>query len=106
MFGKALRLLRRSHDLKQHDLASKLNISRSYISELESGSRTPSYDLLERYADTFKIPVSSLVFFAEALTGKAKTGSRLADAKGVIARKVLNMLEFLDDADDDHDQKK
>ena len=97
MFGKALRLLRRSHDLKQQELATRLKVSRSYISELESGNRTPSYDLLERYAETFKIPVSSLVFFAEALEEESGVATRLNNAKGVIARKIINMLQFLDD---------
>lgn len=97
MFGNALRLLRRSHDLKQQELASKLEVSRSYISELEGGNRTPSYDLLERYADTFGIPVSSLIFFAETLNNKSRKKAGLDNAKGIIARKILNMLEILDD---------
>lgn len=106
MFGNALRLLRRSHDLKQQELASRLDVSRSYISELESGNRTPSYDLLERYADTFNIPVSSLVFFAEALNGKKTSDSRLSNAKGIIARKIINMLEILDDGGGHNAEKK
>lgn len=106
MFGNALRLLRRSHDLKQQELALKLNISRSYISELESGNRTPSYDLLERYAITFNIPVSSLIFFAESLNSGDNGTSRLYNAKGLIARKILNMLEILDDGNEPNDQKK
>lgn len=97
MFGKALRLLRRSHDLKQQELATRLKVSRSYISELESGNRTPSYDLLERYAETFKIPVSSLIFFAEALEDKSDVTKRLNRAKGIIARKIISMLQFLDE---------
>jgi len=105
MFGKALRLLRRTHDLNQKDLATKLGVSRSYVSELESGNRTPSYDLLERYAGTFKIPVSSLVFFAEALNNKSDTASHLKNAKGIIAKKVINMLAILDDRDERHDQE-
>jgi len=106
MFGNALRLLRRSHDLKQQELATTLKVSRSYISELESGNRTPSYDLLERYADTFNIPVSSLVFFAETLNNENDGASRIENAKGVIARKIINMLEILDDAKGKSDYEK
>ena len=105
MFGKALRLLRRSHDLKQRELATKLDISRSYVSELESGNRTPSLDLLDRYAQTFKIPVSSLVFFAEALEEKSEIGTKLNNAKGAIARKIINMLQFLDEKDDENEKE-
>ena len=96
MFGQALKMLRRSHDLNQVALAEKLSVSRSYISELESGNRTPSLDLLDRYADVFNIPVSSLVFFAEALRDPSDLSGRLEKAKGVIARKVIALLTLLD----------
>lgn len=96
MFGQALKLLRRHHGLNQSTLARNLGVSRSYISELESGNRTPSLDLLNRYANIFDIPVSSLVFFAEALEDKISAPSRLAKAKGVIAKKIIALLMALD----------
>ena len=96
MFGQALKLLRRNQGLNQSALAKKLCVSRSYISELESGNRTPSLDLLSRYADIFNIPVSSLVFFAEALQDKENLSSRLEKAKGVIAKKIIALLTILD----------
>lgn len=96
MFGQALKLLRRYQGINQATLAKKLDVSRSYISELESGNRTPSLDLLSRYADIFNIPISSLVFFAEALEDKENISSRLDKAKGVIAKKVIALLTVLD----------
>jgi len=96
MFGQALKLLRRYQGLNQSALAKKLGVSRSYISELESGNKTPSLDLLSRYADIFNIPISSLVFFAEALQDKEKLSSRSEKAKGVIAKKIIALLTVLD----------
>tara|TARA_R110000787_G_scaffold67128_1_gene150413 strand:+ start:603 stop:914 length:312 start_codon:yes stop_codon:yes gene_type:complete len=96
MFGQALSLLRRYQGLNQSTLAKRLGVSRSYISELESGNRTPSLDLLSRYAEVFNIPVSSLVFFAEALQDKENLSGRLEKAKGVIARKIIALLTILD----------
>ena len=96
MFGQALKLLRRHQGLNQSILAEKLGVSRSYVSELESGNRTPSLDLLGRYADVFNVPVSSLVFFAEALQDRENLTGRLEKAKGVIARKIIAMLTVLD----------
>lgn len=96
MFGQALKLLRRYQGLNQSALAKRLGVSRSYISELESGNRTPSLDLLGRYADIFNIPISSLVFFAEALEDKENIPGRLEKAKGVIAKKVIALLTVLD----------
>lgn len=96
MFGQALKLLRRYQGLNQKVLAEKLGVSRSYVSELESGNRTPSLDLLGRYADIFNIPISSLMFFAEALEDKENISSRTEAAKGVIAKKVVALLMLLD----------
>jgi transcriptional regulator with XRE-family HTH domain len=96
MFGQALKLLRRHQGLNQSALAAKLGVSRSYISELESGNRTPSLDLLRRYSDVFDVPVSSLVFFAEALDERDNLSGRLDRAKGVIAKKVIALLTLLD----------
>ena len=96
MFGQALKLLRRYQGLNQSDLAKRLDVSRSYVSELESGNRTPSLDLLGRYADVFNVPISSLVFFAEALEDKENLPNRLENSKGVIAKKIIALLTFLD----------
>lgn len=96
MFGEALKLLRRYQGLNQSTLAKELGVSRSYISELESGNRTPSLDLLNRYADVFNIPTSSLVFFAEALQDNENLSGRLEKAKGVIAKKIIALLTILD----------
>ena len=67
MLNKALRLLRVFHDLKQKDLAEKLGVSKSYISEIESGKKTPTLALLERYTEVFEVPTSSILFLAENL---------------------------------------
>lgn len=96
MFSQALKLLRRYQGLNQATLAKKLGVSRSYVSELESGNRTPSLDLLSRYADVFNVPVSSLVFFAEALEDKENLSGRIEKAKGAVARKIIALLTVLD----------
>ena len=37
MLSEALRLIRVFHDLKQTELADRLGVSKSYLSEIESG---------------------------------------------------------------------
>ncbi len=87
----ALRLIRVFHDMSQSALAEKLKISKSYLSELESGEKTSiSIELLERYAQAFNVPVSSLLFFSEQLEGE-----RDAPARKAIASKVLKMLDWV-----------
>jgi transcriptional regulator with XRE-family HTH domain len=91
MLNKALRLMRVFHDLSQKDLAEKLNISKSYLSEIESGKKQPTLPLLERYSQVFDVPVSSIMFFSEHI------GERLSHQKlrETISSKVLTILEFI-----------
>jgi hypothetical protein len=59
---------------------------------LENGSKKASIDVLERYAAFFRIPVSSLLLFAEKTNRKD-----FADSSRVFAAdKVLKMLEWLE----------
>lgn len=99
MIHEALRLMRVFHDLKQVELAEKLGISKSHISEIEKGNKSPSLDLIQRYATEFKIPVSSIMFFAEELPN-AKSGEKI---RSKIAGKVIDILRFVErkaDAED------
>lgn len=99
MIYEALRLIRVFHDLKQVELAEKLGVSKSHISEIENGNKSPSLDLIQRYADEFRIPVSSIMFFAEELPA-AKSGDKV---RSKIAGKVIDILRFVErkaDAED------
>src|SRR5438445_13612316 len=100
MIGNALKLLRVFHNLKQKELAEKLGFSASYLSEIESGKKEATMETLQLYADCFKIPTSSLIYFAEHID---KRGRRRNVSP--IAVKALKMLEWFDtitrDEDDD-----
>jgi transcriptional regulator with XRE-family HTH domain len=93
MYHRALKLIRQYHRLSQVELANGLGLSKSFISELEKhGGKKPSIDVLERYAAHFKIPLSSLLLFAEHMDGKS-LGER---TRVFAAGKVLKMLEWLE----------
>lgn len=98
MYDRALKLIRQYHRLSQAELANALNLSRSFVSELEKpGGKKPSIDVLERYASFFKIPISSLLLFAE----RSET-PKLGDGPRVFAAdKVLRMLEWLEETSSD-----
>lgn len=97
MLSEALRLLRVFHDMKQSELAEQLGLSKSYISEIENSNRTPSLEVIEKYADIFRIPVSSIMFFSEQLAAKEGDKPRTAGARKVIASKILNFLKVIED---------
>jgi transcriptional regulator with XRE-family HTH domain len=67
MINETLRLIRVAHGLKGKEVADKLGVSASYISEIESGKKTPPLDLLLKYSQLFDVHLSTLVFFAEEL---------------------------------------
>ena len=91
MLGEALRLIRVYHDLKQKQVAERLQISTSYLSEIEKGHKVPTLDLIQRYSDTFRIPVSSIMFFAESV----KCGS-FDRARSLVAGKMIGLMQFLE----------
>lgn len=97
MLSEALRLLRVFHDMKQGELAERLELSKSYISEIENGNRTPSLEVIEKYADFFNVPVSSIMFFSEQLGIKDGDKPRGGGARKVIASKILNFLKLVEE---------
>jgi transcriptional regulator with XRE-family HTH domain len=92
MLNEALRLVRVYHDLSQSELCTQLGISNSYLSEVESGKKQSTLELLNRYSDHFGIPVSSLLFFSENLHKAGITSSLRVGA----AKKVLALLQWVE----------
>lgn len=56
--GEKVKLIRKRRKLKQDDLAEFLNLSRSQISNLESGRRNLSLKQLEKLCDYFQVDMS------------------------------------------------
>jgi transcriptional regulator with XRE-family HTH domain len=56
----ALRWTRKAKGLRQRELADALGISRSYVSELECGTRSAPPHLLNRIANYLRCPVTML----------------------------------------------
>lgn len=95
MLNRALKIIRTFHQLSQVELAKLLGISNSYLSEIESGSKSPGLDLLNQYAVIFKIPLSSIMLFSEQLE-VATPGNKL---KVKAADKILRILEWVAEKD-------
>lgn len=59
--GIRLKKLREENELKQESLAAKLGINRSTISMYERDQRTPSPDVLKKYADIFDVSLDYIL---------------------------------------------
>jgi transcriptional regulator with XRE-family HTH domain len=92
MLREALRLIRTFHDLKQSELADKLGISKSYLSEIESGGKEPTLALVKKYSEIFDLPVSSIMFFSENI-GKGS----YQQARALVASKVVKLMKFIEE---------
>lgn len=61
MFGKNLRKARRLKDISQEALALGVDLSRTYVSEVERAARNVSIDNMEQLALAIGIPLSDLL---------------------------------------------
>ena len=91
MIHQALKKIREFHNIKQSELSMQLGISNSYLSEIESGKKSPSLDLLDKYSEVFNIPVSSLILFSETLDDEeAKLSKRFKVKSTQLILKILD----------------
>jgi len=60
-FGKRIKELRTTKNLKQSDLAGLLGVSITQISDIENGKRTTSIEKLIILADYFNVSIDYLV---------------------------------------------
>lgn len=91
LMNEALRIIRLYWGKTQAELAQLLGVSQSYISEVEKGKRDVTMDLLRRYSRELKVPMSTLMLFAEKVEGAPP----ITRGKLLIAGKTLDFLKQL-----------
>lgn len=91
MINKALRLLRIYCGYSQAQMAQRLSVAQSMVSDIEGERKNVSMDLLEAYSQAAGIRMSQLLYFAEEIEGVpiARKGQL------IVADKVLKLLEKL-----------
>lgn len=105
MLSEALRLIRIFHDVKQNELAKRLGISKSYLSEIEKGKKSPSMEIIQQYAYEFHMPVSSILFFSEQLDSPQLDSPEPDHLQELIAGKVISFLQFIEARTKNHAEK-
>lgn len=98
MLGETLKILRIFYGYKSVEMASKLEISQSFLSEVENNKKNPTMELLNKYSEALKIKVSTIILLSESMQNDKK------DLKHNIAgfgMKILKILKENGDIEDD-----
>ena len=95
MINEALKLLRLYCGYTQSEMAKRLSVTQSMVSDVEGGRKTVTMDLLEAYSDAVNVRMSQLLFFAEEVEGQPVAGR----GQLIVADKVLKLLEKLKPVD-------
>jgi len=88
--GSVLRSFRIAREFSTKELADKMNVRPSYISDVEHGLRMPSRDTYEKYSEALNIPCSVIEFFNEEVTKHGYTFRKLLIA-------ILQHVDKLED---------
>lgn len=67
--GRTLKLIRHFHGVKIRKFAEDVSLSPKFVSELESGAKMPSIEVLTKYCGYFPIRMSEIFKFVEYLGG-------------------------------------
>jgi transcriptional regulator with XRE-family HTH domain len=85
-FGANLRRLRRKNGLTQEELAYRVGMDVSYLSELENGRKEPCLRKMKEIAQALGVPLTPLSHFAACLRRKRHSflqrGGWASGAKG------------------------
>ncbi len=71
-FGLAIRHLRLKQELTQEELAHRALLHRTYLTDIERGTRNPSIEVVEKLANGLGINLSDLFKLAESATSTSK----------------------------------
>lgn len=96
MIGDVLKRMRIIYDYKAKDMSNLLDISPSYLSEIENGKKQPSLDLLQRYANVFGVKVSSLILLSEKI-------ENVEENQQVVKKMMKYLIEIMSDIKNEDD---
>jgi transcriptional regulator with XRE-family HTH domain len=78
--------------MSQTELAQRLGVTKSWISEIEGNKKEPTLNLLNSYSEVLGIPLSSILFFSERMNDD-KTSEKV---RTFVSKKVLAIMDYID----------
>ncbi len=97
--GETLKLLRIFFGYKSVEMAKKLEISQSFLSEIENNKKNPTLELLNKYSKVLNIKVSTIILLSESINDDEKKNDLKHNIAGV-GMKVLRVLKENGEIDD------
>ncbi|EYT94599.1 helix-turn-helix domain-containing protein [Enterococcus mundtii] len=76
IIGDTLKKLRMIYGFTAKEMSAELEISPSYLSEIENNKKEPSLDILKKYSNILDIKLSSLLLFSEQYSDSEKDGEK------------------------------
>lgn len=87
--GLAIKSIRSIYDMRSKELAQNLDISPSYLSEIETGRKTISFQLLTKFSQYFKLKPSTVILIAESITEMKETNESKIDSQNKIMKIII-----------------
>ena len=106
MIGDTLKRVRNIYGFKATELSHLLDISTSYLSEIENNKKKPSFELLEKYSSVFDIKLSSLILLCENIDEAEKRGKGDLLIRNMMQRLITHMSKDLEVTDDEQSPEK
>ena len=75
-FGLAIRYLRLKQELTQEELAHRALLHRTYLTDIERGTRNPSIEVVEKLANGLGITLAELFRLSESGTFASKVAPK------------------------------
>lgn len=60
----AIKELRKKKGVKQYEASDGIGITQTYLSQIESGQKVPSIEVLEKLAKFYKTPIAIMLWFS------------------------------------------
>lgn len=92
LLGRILKHIRIFNHYTQIEVAERLNLSPSYISEIETDKKVPTIEVLQNYSSIFDIPLSSILLFAEEYNDKDKLRKKM---RGFLTKTAIGFLDWI-----------
>lgn len=93
MFPERIRLLRKSQDLSQVELAGRLGVSKQSVSNWENGNILPSIDMLVKISTVFNVSTDYIL----GLDSRSSGDRCYLEVTGLSVEKIAHLQQIIND---------